>query len=428
MDEFGKVSNRSTKKRRQKGGLKFCLFFLCICCALCALFSSVIVFSDNSIQNVGDISTIEGGNPIEDIENNVGVHDGVDDECLDNGGFGVQKGSGAVVIEQTTKRVLFHENKDSKLFPASTTKVLTALVVLEHLPLDKKVQIPKEAVGIEGSSIYLRAGEILTVNELLLGLMLRSGNDSAMALALAVSPTLEEFVGLMNSTAKRVGAINSNFKNPHGLHHDEHYTTAYDLALITGEAFKNANFRKIVATKSAVLSGAEEKRYIQNKNKMLWQYEGANGVKTGYTKMSGRCLVSSAMREGMQVISVVLNHGAMWDDSKRYMDYAFSTFKMESPYKDFVETVKVRNGKLNETKVRAEDAPRFPIKKDGSEKFEIETDYNLLDAPITKGDECGLVKVSLSKRLIFEGKLYTMENVDKKTFRDKLVEFFNRKK
>lgn len=438
MVKFDKISTRGIKKR-QRGGLKFCLFFLCIFCVFCALFSSVVVFSDFNKHHLraGNVALdgIEGGSSSLGLEDSSSFDrkgnankTGLDDDFDDTNGLGVQKGNGAIVIEQSSRRILYQENKDTKLYPASTTKVLTALVVLEHLPLSKEIKIPKEAVGVEGSSIYLREGESLTVRELLLGLMLRSGNDSATALALAVSPSIEEFAALMNTTAKRVGAKNSNFKNPHGLHNDGHYTTAYDLALITAEAFKNKDFCKIVATKSAVLSGVQEKRYIQNKNKMLWQYEGGNGVKTGYTKMSGRCLVSSAERAGMQIISVVLNHGAMWDDSKRYMDYAFASYEMASPYKDLSDIVKVKNGKVGETVVRAENAPLYPIKKDGSEKFEVELVSQALDAPVIKDKECGSVKVSISNHLIFEGKLYTMENVDKKSIRDKFIDFFKRKK
>jgi D-alanyl-D-alanine carboxypeptidase (penicillin-binding protein 5/6) len=365
-----------------------------------------------------------------DARENCEIFNPPEDECEDECAKSlqsVQKGSGAIVIEQSTRRILFAENKDQKLFPASTTKILTALVAIENLPLDAPVKIPKQAVGIEGSSIYLREGETLTVKELLLGLMLRSGNDSAVALALAVRPTIEEFCALMNERAKLAGAQNSNFKNPHGLHDDEHYTTAFDLALITADAFKHASFREIVKTKSAVLSGVEEKRYIQNKNKILWRYEGANGVKTGYTKMSGRCLVASAERAGMQIISVVLNRGAMWEDTMINMNYAFAAYKMAPLYENLTTKISVQNGKTAQFTAKAEDAPRFPVRSDGSEKIDVEFLTGRAKAPVKTGKECGEVKVYLENRLLFSGKLYSMENVEKKTLRDKIDEFFKRK-
>ena len=235
---------------------------------------------------------------------------------------------GAVCIEWTTKKVLYGEGENNKTFPASTTKILTALVVLENLQLNQKIKIPKEAVGIEGSSLYLREGEMLTVEDLLYGMMLRSGNDAAVALAIAVSGNITDFAKKMNEMAVDCGAVNSNFENPHGLHHPNHYTTAYDLALITAEAMKNQYFRTIISMQKARIGEGESARVIANKNKMLHLYDGANGVKTGYTKNSGRCLVSSAKRNGMQLIAVVLNHGDMWGDSMSILDYGFDNYMM----------------------------------------------------------------------------------------------------
>lgn len=430
MVELGKAGNLGSQ-RKGRGGIRLCLFFFITCVVFCALLSDAniiaVAFFDGG-QNEG----IEAySNARFAVSNSGNKYLEPDDIFDDDGVFDaqyVQKGHGAIVIEQSSRRILYAENKDTKLFPASTTKVLTALVVIEQLPLDKEVKIPKQAVGIEGSSIYLREGETLTVKELLLGLMLRSGNDSAVALALAVSPTVEEFASLMNETAKRLGAVNSNFVNPHGLHNDNHYTTAYDLAIICAEGFSHKAFRDIVATKSAVISGAEAKRYIQNKNKILWQYEGGNGVKTGYTKMSGRCLVASALRENMQVISVVLNHGAMWEDSHRNMDYAFATYKMAPLYENLTHSVDITNGKAKSFTAKAQDCIHFPIKKDGSEKFEVEFSLKKKSAPVKIGDECGEVKVTFSNRLLFTGKVFSIENIEKKTLRDKFDEFFKRKK
>jgi len=186
---------------------------------------------------------------------------------------------------------------------ASTTKIVTALTVIRNTDLDEVVEIPKAACGIEGSSIYLREGEHLTVRELLYGLMLRSGNDCAVALALHTSGSVEAFAELMNTTAVELGCENSNFVNPHGLHDDRHYTTALDLAAVTCEALHNETFREIVSTKAVRISneGYEYDRVLVNKNKLLSNVDGADGVKTGYTKKAGRCFVGSATKNGMQV-------------------------------------------------------------------------------------------------------------------------------
>lgn len=281
--------------------------------------------------------------------------------------------TGKVVVEQSSRRVLFASNENAKLYPASTTKVLTAMVVLDEIPLKTKVKIDSRAVGIEGSSIYLRAGEVLTVEDLLYGMMLRSGNDSAVALALAVSPTIEAFAEKMNEKAKECGAKNSNFVNPHGLHDEAHYTTAYDLALITAKGMENEDFRRIVSTKRVKIGEGESTRIIANKNKMLSMFDGANGVKTGYTKSSGRCLVSSAKRGDMTLISVVLNCPDMWRDSSDMLETCFEEYEM----------VKIEKGMLNanaknevEISVNFDKngdfyPSKYPLKKDGSERISI---------------------------------------------------------
>lgn len=284
---------------------------------------------------------------------------------------------GGVVVEATSRRVLVNENMNARCYPASTTKVLTALVVLDKLPLDKVVVVPREAVGIEGSSIYLKEGEKITVEDLLLGLMLRSGNDSAAALAIAVSGSVEEFSALMNDKAKECGAYSSNFVNPHGLHDDNHYTTPYDLALITAKAYENKDFCRIVNTQIATISGADGEKHIGNKNKLLKLFADANGVKTGYTKKSGRCLVGGAKREGMQLVSVVLNYNDMWNDTIRMLNTAFSNYEMLP-----LEQALLRPQNGTPLKIQAKmDADgeylpyAYPVKRDGSE-------YILIKQPV----------------------------------------------
>lgn len=238
----------------------------------------------------------------------------------------------AIVMERTSKRVLFSKNCDECLPIASTTKIVTALTAINHTNLDDVVEIPSEACGIEGSSIYLRAGEHLTVRELLYGLMLRSGNDAAVAIALHTAGSIERFAEMMNETASKLGLTDCHFANPHGLHDDNHYCSANDLAVITCEALNNPDFCEIVSTKTYRIAneGYDYDRVLVNKNKLLSNCDGADGVKTGYTKKAGRCFVGSATRNGMQVVVVVLNCGPMFEDTASMLDAAFANYSLKT--------------------------------------------------------------------------------------------------
>lgn len=234
---------------------------------------------------------------------------------------------GAVLINSDSGRILYEKNPDEKLYPASTTKIMTALVALEMLEelglgIDSKVIVPVEAAGIEGSSLYLKAGEKLSLEELLYGLMLQSGNDSAEAIAVCVGGTKENFVEKMNRRAEELGCRGTHFVNPSGLFDEEHYTTAQDLAIIAAEAMKRDDFRKIVGARR--WSSEETDRSFVNKNKTVFNYEGGNGVKIGFTKKSGRTLVASAERDGKELIAVVLKDGNWFNDAYALMDYGFS--------------------------------------------------------------------------------------------------------
>lgn len=235
--------------------------------------------------------------------------------------------SSMALVDGDTGELIYSKNCDARREPASTTKICTAITVLENYSLlDLPIAIPSAAVGVEGSSLYLEKGEMLSVSDLLYGLMLQSGNDCAEALAIIVGGSVEGFVKLMNETAKKAGAENTNFMNPHGLHHDEHYTTARDLCAISYYAMQNEDFRKIVSTKrhKTPYHDHEYCRNFPNKNKILFNYAGGNGIKTGFTKKSGRCLVSSATRDGKTYICTVLNCGDMFEECMRLMDKAFS--------------------------------------------------------------------------------------------------------
>ena len=222
---------------------------------------------------------------------------------------------GMAVLEMESGRVLYSKNMNEKLKMASTTKIVTAYTVIKHCKnLDEPFKISDKAIGIEGTSIYLKSGEVLTARELLYGLMLRSGNDASVALALHCADSIEAFAEMMNQTALECGAKNSHFVNPHGLDADGHYTTAYDLALITSRALQNKTFAEIVSTKNIKISGGETgTRYLVNKNRLLNSLDGCVGVKTGFTKGAGRCLVSAVKRGNRTAACVVLNCGPMFE-------------------------------------------------------------------------------------------------------------------
>ncbi|MCL2569700.1 MAG: D-alanyl-D-alanine carboxypeptidase [Firmicutes bacterium] len=236
---------------------------------------------------------------------------------------------GMATVEVSSGRLLYAKNEHDKLPMASTTKIMTAITVIENVSdLDEKIKVSDKAIGIEGTSIYLQKGEELTVRELLYGLMLRSGNDAASALALHVSKTNDEFSALMNKVATKAGAKNSSFKNPHGLDQEGHYTTAYDLAMISAYAMRNPQFAEIAATKEKRISGVEYPRVLQNKNRLLRSNKNIVGVKTGFTSKAGRCYVGAMETAGMTVVCAVLNCGPMFPESEAIMTQSGKEYEM----------------------------------------------------------------------------------------------------
>lgn len=297
-------------------------------------------------------------------------------------------------MEMNSRRILYESHGDMRLPMASTTKIVTALTVLESAKrLDEEVVIPKEATGIEGSSVYLKEGEKRSVEDLLYGLMLRSGNDCATALALHCSGNIGEFSLKMNQTAQKAGALDSNFQNPHGLPAQGHYTTARDLTAISCYAMQNQTFRKIVSTKYY------EPYHWQNKNKMLTKYEGAIGIKTGYTKEAGRCLVSAAERNGMTLVCTLLNCPTTYERTEKLLDDAFSSYKMKKLLSCGQEF------KVQSTIGVVREEFFYPL---------LEGEIKALEYLITpiknKVDEeiIGHLKIFLAKRLLFSTNLYKL--------------------
>lgn len=238
----------------------------------------------------------------------------------------------AILMEARERTVLYQQNAFVRMPMASTTKIMTAIVAIESGNVKRTVSVPLAATGIEGSSIYLYPEERLTVEELLYALLLESANDAAAALAIAVAGSVDAFADRMNAKADELGLTATHFVNPHGLDHENHYTTAYDLALITAYALENETFRAICATvkKTISLKGDEGTRVLVNHNKLLTRYEGAIGVKTGFTKKSGRCLVSAAERDGLTLIAVTLSAPDDWKDHSALLDFGFTRYERVS--------------------------------------------------------------------------------------------------
>jgi D-alanyl-D-alanine carboxypeptidase len=234
----------------------------------------------------------------------------------------------AALIDVGTGRILYSHHGNERLLIASLTKIMTAIVAIENGNLQDIVKVSRSAVGKEGSSIYLKEGQEMSLHHLLYGLMLRSGNDAATAIAEHVGGSEQGFVFMMNAKAAELGLMNTSFMNPHGLDMEGHYSSAEDLAKLTAYALKNPTFREIVSTKVKRVPNPGEKwdHVWYNKNKMLSLYEGADGVKTGYTKAAGRGLVSSATRDGRQLAVVTINDGNDWLDHAHLLDWGFRYF------------------------------------------------------------------------------------------------------
>ncbi|MDD2502594.1 MAG: D-alanyl-D-alanine carboxypeptidase [Clostridia bacterium] len=336
-------------------------------------------------------------------------------------------GKSSVLMDGGSGRPLYEENSREKLPMASTTKIMTAIVALEHCKLDEKVIVAPEASGVEGSSIWLSPEETHTLEDLLYGLMLRSGNDAATAIAIHIGGSVEGFAKLMNQTARKIGAMDTNFMNPHGLHEENHYTTAYDLALITSYGMRNPDFEAIVSTKHHTIpwEGHKWDRAMRNKNKILWSYEGANGVKTGYTKKAGRCFVGSSKREGLQLVAVVLNCGPMFEESVALMDYGFANYKRVTLIEEgqAIQTLPIANGRKKEVQLVTKQDYTVALRSGETEKIRKKLILpSELEAPIEKGQWVGSLQIYMEDRLMEEIPLVTQQAVAKRTIWD----FFRR--
>ncbi|MGO4888255.1 D-alanyl-D-alanine carboxypeptidase family protein [Anaerobacillus sp. MEB173] len=281
---------------------------------------------------------------------------------------------GAILIEQESGRVLYGKQEHTQMRIASITKIMTAILAIESGKMEEKVTVSKNAEGTEGSSLYLRAGEKIPLEDLVYGLMLRSGNDAAVAIAEHVGGSLEGFVYLMNQKAKEIGMSKTVFSNPHGLDdHENHYSTAYDMALLTRYAMENEEYREISSTKSyrSPQDGESWDRVWQNKNRLLTQlYKYSTGGKTGYTKRAKRTLVSTASKDGVDLIAVTLNAPADWNDHMQMFNWAFDTFKLVTVVEEGI--VKNIEDSFYKNKVEAIEALKYPVTAGEEEDLDVQ--------------------------------------------------------
>lgn len=296
----------------------------------------------------------------------------------------------AILIDAQTGRVLYEKKAEEKSLIASTTKIMTALVICEQTNVLDRVKIPKEAVSIEGSSMYLKEGEVLTVQELLYGLMLQSGNDAAVALAIYCGGTVEGFTELMNDKAHRLGMTQSHFANPNGLDSPGNYSTARDMAILTAYAMQNPIFAQTVSTKTITIG----ERCLRNHNKLLWQLEGANGVKTGYTKAAGRILISSVTRMGRQLIAVTFNAPDDWQDHKTLIEDGFSRFTVQQLVRQGQTLGQLELAGGQETSVDLIAAEDFSYSLAQGERVTISLpEAGFAYAPVAEGQEAGFAHI-----------------------------------
>lgn len=303
----------------------------------------------------------------------------------------------AIVTDAVSGRALYSKNADQKSLIASTTKIMTALLICERCNVLDQMKIPKEAVGIEGSSMYLQEGEILSLQELLYGLMLSSGNDAAAALALYCSGSIEEFAGQMNDKARMLGMKNTHFQNPHGLDAEDHYSTASDLAILASYAMDNPIFQKTVSTKSVTVGS----RFLRNHNKLLWLFPEADGVKTGYTKAAGRILVSSAVRNGRRLVAVTIDDPNDWKDHQTLANQGFSEYNLQRIVTrgDCVGYREIASGEKKKVAVLADENFVYAISQQESPQLLL-SGSGFLYAPVAEGADAGYAYVLLSGKAV----------------------------
>lgn len=402
---------------------KIILLFL-----ICMFITSYVYADDLSpSEDIVDISEIL--NDIESIETS---SDGIQIPTINSRAY--------VVIDRKSNTILVGKNENQKKKMASTTKIMTALVVIEHTNLSDTVEISKKAASTGGSRLGLKTGDKLTVSDLLYGLMMRSGNDAAVALAEHVAGSITDFANLMNEKANSLGLSNTHFVTPHGLDEDEHYTTAYELALLSNYAMNNEIFAKIVGTKTYTITINGYPKTLSNTNELLGSLNGVYGIKTGFTNGANRCLVTCCKRGDMDIICVVLGADTKkyrTTDSIKLIEYAFHNFTyvnieeiisnhFEIWKKENLSKITITKGVSNYLDITFENPPydSIPVRSDLIDHFHVYINYDSnLNAPITKGTPIGTITLELEEKTIYSGNILVNTNIDHKNILDYLYYF-----
>lgn len=336
-----------------------------------------------------------------------------------------------VVIDRKTNSVLFGKNENSKKKMASTTKIMTATIIIEKCNLTDTIEISKKAAGTGGSRLGLKTGDKITVFDLLYGLMLRSGNDAAVALAEYAGGDINGFAELMNAKALELGLTNTHFETPHGLDSNEHYTTAYELALLSNYALNNPTFAKIVGTKNYTITINGSPKDLSNTNELLGNMEGVYGIKTGFTNGANRCLVTACKKNNMDIICVVLGADTKkfrTIDSIKLINYVFNNFvvydlesfvnkNFEDWKKDNLNTFIINKGLSQDVLLNIENLyiSKVPIRKDLINSFEMKVEcQKYFKAPVKGNSSIGNIVISNSGKEIAKCNISIMNDIDKK--------------
>ena len=388
--------------------------FLLVCCIIglsciapgLLLFASAGVSEKTGTQYTGSISAVNKSEPPT-------LHAGY-----------------AYVMDAETGRCLYEKNSGVKTPMASTTKIMTAIIVLEKGNLDDIVTVSRAAAATDGSEMHLKAGEEISVNDLLFGLLIKSGNDAAVALAEHVGGSVKDFCKMMNEKAKELGALDTNFTSPHGLDEENHYTTARDLAIIAEYAMKNDLFRQIVSTKTATVNG----HYLANTNNLLYAVEGVDGIKTGFTGNAGRCLVLTASRGGIRIIGVLLGCQTTedrTDDGTKMVNYFLGNYDIYDILAggSVIDTLPVEKGTLSRVRLIVKDGVRLVLSKDEKAGLAFyHTFYPEYEGgvygTVAAGTAVGKYRICAGDQTLYEADLVTAEACRNKTFFDFLKEFF----
>ena len=333
----------------------------------------------------------------------------------------------AVVVDAGTGSVLYEKCPREKRSMASTTKIMTALLAIESGRLNDKVRITDEMVRVEGSSMGLRSGNELTLGNLIKGMLLLSGNDAANSVAVFLSGSNEKFAVLMNEKAREIGMRDTHFVTPSGLDSEEHYTTAYDMALLASYAMKYPEFSAIVSEYSGKVEFIEpDCTYTyKNHNRFLNMYDGACGIKTGFTKKSGRCLITAVKRNGTMLIAVTLKATDYWEDHRKLYDYVLSTSECREIEDSFETLVKVTGSDVSEVRCSIKEKPKITVFKDSVITTEVLTE-KFVYAPVSRGETVGEVRLCVNGKCVKSFPLISEEDAPVKASDNKSRNIFSR--